>query len=470
MNKAIAFLAAFCIALHGYSQNTRYLNLNDVYATVAVNHPIVMQANLVQEAANWDIRMARGNFDPAFYTDYSNKIFSGDDSKAKLYWDQIYSGLKVPTWFGADFNFNYQNATGTYLDNELTVPQGGLYTAGISIPVGRGLFIDNRRATLRQAQLYTTIAGAEKQKLINKTLFIITKDYWDWYYNYQKLLFTEKTYKLAKERYLLIAENVRNGEDAPIDSVEAHFNFIQREQSYMQSQTDFNNAGLGLSTHLWKDGIVPLELDTNIFPTDEGTQVDSLLEIKVTQLIDSATTTHPEIVKLDFKLKQLDIDKRLSVENFKPIINVNYNFLSSNNFNTGFGPIFRNNYKSGVEIYMPLFLRKERGKYNLIKNKINQTSFEREFTIRENKNNLLVAYNDFLMFKKLVQSQVLVVKNLQELYDAEQLKFTNGESTLFLINTRETNLINGQIKLAELKAKYAVAKANIKFAAGLAKW
>ena len=408
MKKILLFLAGLTLSINIYCQQPQYFSINKMYAAVFAYHPIIQQANLLQEAADWDVRMARGNFDPSFFTDFDNKIFSGDGTKPKLYWDQIYGGLKVPTWFGADFNFNYQNATGVFIDNELTVPQGGLYTAGISMPIGRGLFIDSRRATLRQAQLYLTIAGAERQKLINKTLFVITKDYWDWYYHYQKLVFTERTYKLARERYLFIADNVRNGEEAPIDSVEAHFNFIQRQQSYLQSQTDFINAGLGLSTHLWKEGNIPLEIDTNVFPTEEGTQVDSLLVLKMSQLIDSATTNHPEVVKLEFKLKQLGIDKRLSVENFKPQINVNYNFLSSNDFNNGFGPIFRNNYKSGVEVYIPIFLRKERGKFNAIKNKIAQTSLERDFTIRDNKNNLIIAYNELLLFEKLLKSPVTI--------------------------------------------------------------
>jgi outer membrane protein TolC len=465
---SLILLALLCIKTFG-QVNT--FTITDLYKNVVLNHPLIKQANLVQDAADWDLRIARGGFDPVFATEYSNKIFSPDGGKQKLYWDQIYTGFKIPTWFGADINLNYQNAVGSNLDNELAVPAGGLYTAGISLPVGQGLLIDSRRAALRQAQLYLTIAGAERQKLVNKTLIIITKDYWDWYYAYKKLEYTKKVYSLAKDRYLFIADNVKHGEEAPIDSVEAHFNYLQREQLYLQADVDFKNAGINLSTHLWRDGTTPLEIDTTLFPSDIGTEADTLLALRMSHLIDSATNTHPDIVKLDFKLQQLGIDKRLSIENLKPRINLNYNFLSSNNFaNNGFGPIFRNNYKSGVEVYFPLLLRKERGKLNLIKNKITQTNLELDYTIRDNKNNLLVAFNDLLLYEKLVKTQVSLVNNLQQLYDAELLRFSNGESTLFVINLRETNLISGQIKLAELKAKYAVAKANIKWIAGLRRW
>lgn len=471
MKRICSFILLSLVAIQVKSQTGKTLSLYDVYNNVLLNHPIIKQADLIRQAAYWDLRMARGGFDPSISTDYENKIFGPDANSQKLYWDQIYSGLKIPLWFGTDINLSYQNAVGSYIDSELTVPSGGLYNAGISIPVGQGLLIDNRRAVLRQAQLYITIADAERQKLANKTLVVITKAYWDWYFSHQKLKYTEQIYKLAKERYQLVADNVKNGEDAPIDSVEAYFNYLLREQQYLQSKVDYTNSGIGLSTHLWNNGNVPLEIDTTLSPTDLGSETDSLLPLKMSSLLDSATITHPDIVKLDYKLKQLGIDKRLSVENLKPRINVNYNFLSSNNFNNNtFGPILRNNYKSGVEVYFPLFLRKERGKLNLIKNKITQTNLELDYTVRDNKNNLMVAYNDLLLYDKLVKTQVTVVDNLQQLYDAEQLKFSNGESTLFLINMRETNLLNGQIKLAELKAKYAVSKANIKWLAGLRKW
>lgn len=470
MKKHIVLLLALAIATIGKGQ-TNYFTITDLYKNVLAEHPIIKQADLIREAARWDLRIARGGFDPVFATDYSNKIFGEENKPQKLYWDQIYTGLKIPTWFGADVNLSYQNATGDFIDNQLTVPSGGLYTAGVSLPVGQGLLIDNRRATLRQAQLYLTIAGAERQKLVNKTLVTISKDYWDWYYAFQKLEYTSKVFNLAKDRYLFVADNVKYGEEAPIDSVEAHYNYLMREQLLRQAEIDYRNARLVLSTHLWKDGNIPLEIDSTMTPSAFGTETDTSLVLKMNQLVDSATTIHPEIVKLDFKIQQLNIDRRLAIENLKPRINLNYNFLSSNNFeNNGFGPIFRNNYKSGIEVYMPLFLRKERGKLNLIKNKIAQTNYELNFTIRENKVNLLSAYNDLLMYDRLIKTQISVVDNLQQLYDAEQLKFTNGESTLFIINNRETTLVNAQLKLAELKAKYAVTKATIKWLAGLQNW
>jgi len=45
--------------------------------------------------------------------------------------------------------------------------------------------------------------------------------------------------------------------------------------------------------------------------------------------------------------------------------------------------------------------------------------------------------------------------------DAEQLKFDNGESNLFMLNQRENKVLESEIKLAEFKLKYIVAVLNL---------
>jgi outer membrane protein TolC len=45
------------------------------------------------------------------------------------------------------------------------------------------------------------------------------------------------------------------------------------------------------------------------------------------------------------------------------------------------------------------------------------------------------------------------IGNYETLLNAERQKFDIGESSLFLVNSRENKLINAQLKLIELKAK-----------------
>jgi outer membrane protein TolC len=63
-----------------------------------------------------------------------------------------------------------------------------------------------------------------------------------------------------------------------------------------------------------------------------------------------------------------------------------------------------------------------------------------------------------------VQQQA--VANQRRLVQAEQQRFSLGESSLFLINTRESKLIDLSVKLEELRTKYQKALAGLWYAAG----
>ena len=68
--------------------------------------------------------------------------------------------------------------------------------------------------------------------------------------------------------------------------------------------------------------------------------------------------------------------------------------------------------------------------------------------------------------KVQLQFQQNLVNNTILLKTAEQIKLDNGESSVFLVNARETSLISNQIKLYELKSKFAKAQALLYWAAG----
>jgi hypothetical protein len=71
----------------------------------------------------------------------------------------------------------------------------------------------------------------------------------------------------------------------------------------------------------------------------------------------------------------------------------------------------------------------------------------------------------------LLQSQTKLyeqsIDNFKKLLEGEEQRFRNGESSLFLVNARETKLLESQIKLRELQAKYFKTEAALKWAAGV---
>ena len=142
-----------------------------------------------------------------------------------------------------------------------------------------------------------------------------------------------------------------------------------------------------------------------------------------------------------------------------PTIDFEYNFLTkdpdiSRTFNT-------TTYKSGLNISFPLFLRKERGDLKLAKLKLQDMDFERDATrvTIENKISALKQELDSYVLQSDITNQM--VEDYSRMLQAEERKFQLGESSLFLVNSRESKLIDGQLKAIELQNKFFSTKAKL---------
>ena len=103
----------------------------------------------------------------------------------------------------------------------------------------------------------------------------------------------------------------------------------------------------------------------------------------------------------------------------------------------------------------------------LTKLKKQDTQLANQQKLLELQNKLRNYFNEQVMLKKQIDIYADAVKNYFALLQGEKKKFTTGESSLFLVNTRETKFIEAQLKLAELKTKYNTASMGLIWAAGI---
>lgn len=109
---------------------------------------------------------------------------------------------------------------------------------------------------------------------------------------------------------------------------------------------------------------------------------------------------------------------------------------------------------------------KERGKYASASGKLEQQRYELALVRRDIAISVRTAANDLAALDTLLQLQRQAVQQSRLLRDGEQRKFENGESTLFLVNTRERQVIDEELKRISLEAKYAAARAALAVAIG----
>jgi outer membrane protein TolC len=450
------FLIVIGICFYGFlygQEDISVMRFDEYLAYVKSYHPIVKQANLVIDESQAKLLKARGAFDPKIDLDYDRKKFSGSE-----YYDKLNASFKIPTWYGIELKANFEEAEGAFLNPEATFPQDGLYSAGVSFSVAQGLIINKRMASLKQAKLFKQQAQVDRDILVNDILFEASVVYFNWLMTYNEMQVYSAFLTNAEVRFNGVKQNVEVGETAAIDSVEARITVTNRKLNLEKSKVKYMKATLELSNYLWLENSIPVELQPTVIPdVNSKNWIDNTLEVSELTSSNFNIETHPILQSLDYKYQSLKVERRLRANMLLPKIDLQYNFLSQtpdvlNTFNT-------TNYKSGLSLSFPLFLRKERGDLKLTKLKIQNTQYD----ITRSK---LTIQNKVQAIKKELESYVIqndltknMVQDYEQLVTAEERKFGIGESSLFLVNARESKLIDARLKAIELENQFFVTKA-----------
>ncbi|WP_111707716.1 TolC family protein [Lutibacter citreus] len=451
--KRIFILLFFLSSSIGFSQeNDRILTLVEYLGFVKKYHPIVKQAQLITTESETKLLKSRGAFDPKLQVDYNSKKF-----KKTEYYNKLNTSFKIPTWYGIELKANYEKNDGYYLNPELTTPDKGLYSAGISVPLAKGLLINQRMATLKQAKLYTKQAEAKQQLIINDVLYSAIISYFNWLKNYQSKLIYEDYLVNAETRLQIVKKSFLAGDKPAIDTLETSINLKNRLLDLEKAKIGYIKSTLELSNYLWLDNNLPLELEKAINP-DVNTirKIDIVLN---SSILNNNLEQHPKLQELHFKKEILNIDKKLKTNNLLPEVNLQYNFLTSdyNNLNS----LNTTNYKSGLNISFPFFLRKERADLKLAKLKLKDINFDISATKVNLKNKISATIQEINSYKKQYQILINLVTDYKKLVNSEERKFILGEGSLFLVNYREIKLIENQLKRIDTEYKLFMSKSNL---------
>ncbi|RZL10416.1 MAG: TolC family protein, partial [Hymenobacter sp.] len=320
----------------------------------------------------------------------------------------------------------------------------------------------------RQAQIMQTAAEADRVKQINEVWLQAAKDYWNWYYTFQQSQLIKEGIALANRRFQATARRAQIGDQAPIDSVEAQITVQDRLVQSEQLQVDLQNARLVLSNHLWNNNNQPVELPAYAAP--QVPVLDTVRRAEYQRLAELAAASHPTLVKLDAKSRQLGIEERYRRELLKPKLNLTGTLISQGDFYQNELPDYYrfgiDNHKVGFDFAFPLFLRAERGKLQYTRIQIKENVLEQRQSQRTIVTQVNTVYNTLKAYERQLALQNQTITNQRLLLRAELAKFELGESTIFLINARESKLIELRIKQESLRSGYEKSRAELYYYAG----
>ncbi|MDC1514435.1 TolC family protein [Polaribacter sp.] len=422
------------------------LTFEEFLGFVKKHHPLVKQANLVLSIGEANLLKARGGFDPKIEVDFDRKKFKDIE-----YYDQLNSTFKIPTWYGVELKANFEQNNGQFLNPSLNVPNEGLYSVGVSLSLAQGLLINDRISALKKAKIFVKQSQADRELLVNNIIVEASKAYFEWLQATNEQKIYTNFLDNAQERLKAMERSVEEGDKAAIDITEARITFQNRKLELEAVKLNGRKASLKVSNFLWLNEI-PLQLEEKVSPKS--------LEIEILEYILNINSflnnripneNHPKLLSIQAKIDGLEVERKLKKNNLLPKVDLQYNYLSEdydrlNSFNT-------TNYKAFLNLSFPLFLRKERGNLKLTNYKIQDAEFEQDITILELTNKLNAIRFEINSLSEQVQIIEDIVIDYETLVSAEERKFSLGESSLFLINSREQKLIDARLKENSLFTK-----------------
>lgn len=452
MMKIISIISLILFSQVGIGQDS-VLAFDEFLSKVVNHHPLSLSASYKVKIGDGKLLKARGSFDPKLSSNLTQKRYSNKD-----YFTTLDAGFKIPTWYGINIQGGYENTKGLYLNPESNTPNNGLWNLGGSINLGKGLLIDQRRAILKEAKLISENSILEQKLVINQLILEASVNYWNWFKAYNNQLIYKKALTVAEERFKNIKTSAEFGDKPFVDTLKSFITLQERKLSLEQSSLFLQNKQRSLEVYLWHEGTIPLQIDGLNPAIYEGITFPQPQK-EMSAQIDNWTASHPEILLIKNNLEISRIDLKLKRENIKPTVQIRYNSLSPEIEDINFNNYDIDNYKWGAKVSVPLFLRKERGELRISNYKLKDLEAKTSLKIEKTKFKIEKSLNNWQSFNNQIKLQIKNLNAYKELYLAEKKLFKLGESSLFLLNFRDNERINAQIKYIKVLTDGLMEKA-----------
>lgn len=455
INLKTFFFIFFIGFLKSYSQdfNEEELSYSEYLGYVKKYHPMVKQANLEVSQAQAALMVARGGFDPKIDIDYNKKEF-----KSTEYYSILNSSFKIPTWYGIEVKAGFDSTEGQYFNPQNRTPDAGLTSLGISVPVGQGLFNNQRMADVRNGKLQLQLSEAERKLRAIEVLFKASQAYFEWRKSYSEALLYKRYLGFASTRFEGVKKLIALGDAPAIDSIEAKITVRNRELNLENGNLKLAKATLELSNYLWIEN-VPVELNDNIKPEENLIEtLEKTLNTDETVLNAPSLEVHPKIQSLETKLSMLEINRKLKANLLLPKVDIGYNYLSEPSYFDSFNA---DDYKFNINFSLPVFLRKERGNLKIAKLKIQDLKFDIDQQRLELSNKIKAQQTEITSLKKQKGIIDSLVQDYLTMLNSEERLFSFGESSIFLINSRENNLVSAKLSQINIENQLYTSNAQL---------
>ncbi len=364
----------------------------------------------------------------------------GNDLQYRL--DRAEARVGLPG--GIDLVGGAAQATGAFINPERKTPVEGLVNLGISAPLGGALIFSDRQYAWNAASRDLEVEQAKRDRVERKLRLEAVKVYTFWQAQVEVQSAVDEAVAVAEERLRLVREAFRLGERSEMDTLEAYLSWVDRRTDASKQQ-NFSAAARANVERMLR-GANDVEADLS------GVQPDSRPVLLGNSPLGSAEPQSlngvPELAMVSSVLRRERLAVTTAWAQWLPAPYVDYRMLQWGGSTWNPEAV---QWKVGLAL--PLFNQKARAdlagaQARLRAAEANAASVQNEVEVLQRQLAEQVAALDSEL-KALLGAEAASYALLQQ----ERRRFTLGESTMFLLASRETKYLEAVQKRAMASAK-----------------
>jgi len=462
----LTFFGTFFIASLSRADTThdsRVLHLDDVLASVMRSFPLLKAAELESAIASAEFLSAEGGFDVAWKT-------RGSVTPVGYYNAyRIESVLEQPTpLWGVSTFAGWRLGRGEYptYDGRQETLKYGEIRAGVNVPLWRDGPIDRRRANLARASLTKDVAKLtvdEQRILISRTA---THRYWAWVAAGRRLHIAETLLRNVKDRDAGLQARVERGDLPPVERTDNARAIEQRQAQTVMALRALEQAAIELGLFLRDKKGQPLLPSRERLPTrfpeplpDGG--VASRDDFKV------AASQRPEAKRLQLQLRQSEVELRWAKNQRAPGIDLQ--LVGSRDIgprSTERPDLSEPVLEATLLLDIPLQTRVMKGRADAASATRTRLRYQQEFAKERIQADVRDAQSGIARARERIEAARREAKLAVELERAERIRFEQGDSHLLIVNIREQQTAEAELRVVDAFVDYYRSLADLQAARG----
>lgn len=431
-----ALISSLLIVTLGLCKPSAAFTLHDYLSLVANNHPEILAIDATTGQYQADIQYADGAYDA--------KLEHNSFSRVAGYYDGLQAAQKFSKpieAYNAEIFSEYRISDGDFpvYEQEYETLSGGEASVGVKMSLLQGRETDKKRTAMASARLKYKMWNEEAKLAQSEFYYSAILAYLDWaeaVSYYQKI---EQLVTVSLSRQAGIKTRVAEGDIAEIELLEFETRLLERQSALLAAERKVqgNLQKLRYYTH------------GSRLPQDQALQPNSASQISWPLSFSEAIQTtgltdHPALAAKAHEMQVLKQKMRLAEVALLPKLDIEAKLARD----IGSGPTSLQDTEAKIGLYFSVPFERTQAKA-----KKSRTQFE--IHALEQKTNALQQsieaklqerYVNLSYAKRLHKMQEQQVVLSRKLFEQEQRQFEFGSSDFFMLNNREADAFQAELK------------------------